>query len=291
MANVYRTWALIILLAAGSQAQGQTIEKKESKPPSQKVIGDTDTAFDDEDGGSGGGEVEALYDKHEESESKKRTMAKPREAKPELKDATTLSELANLAPFSDVAVIQRRFLPRTGRFEFSANGMTSINNPFFSNLGVNLRGAYFFQEKHGIELQYSLMSKSRRSVTANLEDQRDVRTTNLVTAKSYMGAAYKWIPLFGKITFLNAHIVPFDLSFTGGFGLSKTDKKNEPTVHLGTGQTFALTKSFAVRWDVVWNYYQATADSATGVGETKTNHNDLFLSFGASFFIPEAKYR
>ncbi len=266
-------------------ASGAASAQSSSSP---KVIGDTDTTFDSEEGTST--EVEALYDQHESNETKKRTPLK-KEARPKLKEANTLSELANLAPFSDVAVIQRRFLPRTGRFELSASGMTSINNPFFNNLGLNFRGAYYFREKHGVELQYTILSSNRSAAATNLEDQREVRTTNLVTAKSYMGAAYKWVPLFGKITFLNKHIVPFDLSFTAGGGLSKTGKKSEPTMHLGTGQTFAMTKSLALRWDLVWNFYQATADSATGTGEISTNHNDLFLAFGASFFFPEATYR
>lgn len=263
----------------------------ETKNSSQKVIGDTDTSFDNEDGGTTLNEGEDLYDKQDGENLKKKNISKPREVKPELKEANTLSELANLQPFTDVAVLQRRALPRTNRFEFSAIGMTTLNNPFYNNLGLNFRGAFYFLEKHGVELQYSLLSKTKRSVTENLEEQRDVRTTNLVTAKSYMGVAYKWIPIFGKITFLNFHIVPFDLCFTGGLGLSTTDKKGEPTVHFGTSQTFALTKSFALRWDVVWNYYQATADSVTGTSEIKTAHNDLFLGIGASFFIPEARYR
>ena len=289
MANIYHAWTLIILLATTNSVQAQTSEEVPREPAAEKtVVGDKDSGLEADEGGV---EVEALYDKFEADNGKKR--AKPNDVKKiELKEANTLSELAGLAPFTDVAVIQRRFLPRTGRFEFSGSGMTSVNNPFFNNLGLSLRGAYYFQERHGLELQYSLFSNTRRGVTASLEDKRGVRTTNLVTAKSYMGAAYKWIPLFGKITFLNSHIVPFDLSFTAGMGMSKTDKKQEPTFHLGSGQTFAISKSFAVRWDVVWNFYQATADSAVaGGGETTTNHNDLFLSVGASFFIPEATYR
>lgn len=289
--NSLRYLTVTICLAMSFAASGQVNEKTVPKPPAPKVIGDTDTAFDGEE--SGGGEVEALYDKHQADESKKRGTSKPKEAaRPALKDANTLSELANLAPFSDVAVIQRRFLPRTKRFELSAGGMSSVNNPFFTNLGLNLRGAYYFLEKHGVELQYSLLSNSRVMVTDNLKELRGVQTTNLVTAKSYMGIAYKWIPLFGKITFLNKHIVPFDICFTAGGGLSQTSKKGEPTLHLGTGQTFALTKRFALRWDVTWNLYQATTDSATTPGATEsTNHNDLFLGIGASFFFPEATYR
>ncbi len=256
--------------------------------------GDEGASVGEGQGGSGdsegAGEVEALYDRYDQEKSKKREAVTPKSKEP-AKEVTTLSELANLAPFSDVAVIQRRFLPRTGRFELTGSAMTSVNNPFFNNLGLGLRAAYHLIEKHGIEFQYMIFSNTRRSVTNNLEEKRDVQTTNLVTAKNYMGAAYKWTPVYGKITFLNRHIVPFDLYFTGGMGLTQTQKKGEPTFHFGTGQAFAVSKKVAIRWDIVWNFFQAEVDSVTGAGTTKTSHNDLFITLGASFFFPEATYR
>lgn len=285
MSNSIATWMLTILtsfsLAANAQDDFGGSEKDSPAPAQGEALSD------DNDNA----EVEALYDKQEADEGKKAARKKEEAAKQPLKEVTTLSELANLAPFSDVAVIQRRFLPRTGRFEFSGSGLTSINNPFFNNLGLAARAAYHLTEKHGLELQYMFFSSTRRDVTVNLEDQREVRTSNLVTAKSYMGAAYKWTPWYGKITFLNRVIVPFDFYFNAGAGLSKTDNQSEPTVHLGTGQSFALSKGFALRWDLVWNFYQAETESVTGGGTTTTAHNDLFLSAGVSFFFPEATYR
>ena len=57
-----------------------------------------------------------------------------------------LSQLAKLSDFSDVAVIQRRFQPKTGRFELSGHGLTSLNNPFFTTLGLGAQAAYYFKE-------------------------------------------------------------------------------------------------------------------------------------------------
>lgn len=283
----------LVLAGFGWQSESRGEETKIIKKSEASVPAAGDEAKDDFSSEGENKDVEDLYDKTDQSD-KQKTEAKKRveAAKPkELKDVSSLGELSGLAPFSDVAVIQRRFLPRTQRFEMSLSGMTTINNPFFNNLGLALRGDYYFSEKHGIEAQYMYFSNTSRSVTDSLIKDRGVVTSNLVTVKNYFGAAYKWTPYYGKISFLNQHIVPFDLYFTGGLGLSQTTKKSEPTLHLSTGQTFAMSKSFAVRWDLVWNYYQATADSASGSGETKTNHSDLFLSIGASFFVPEATYR
>lgn len=235
-------------------------------------------------------EVESLYDDFSQREKRRRTRRK-RQRRAKEKSITSLSELADLSPFEDVAVIQRRFLPKTGRFDISMNAMSSINNPFFNNLGLGLRGTYYFQEKYGLELNYLFLSNSDRSVTTNLENKRNVRTQSLTTPKNYMGAAFKWTPVYGKMTFLNHKIVPFDISFVGGGGLTATDNGNsEPTVSIGTGQVFALTKSMALRWDFLWNFYQAQSTDSNGE-PIKNNQDDLFISVGLSFFFPEAKYR
>ncbi|MCB0362614.1 MAG: hypothetical protein KDD35_07825, partial [Bdellovibrionales bacterium] len=65
------------------------------------------------------------------------------------------------------------------------------------------------------------------------------------------------------------------------------------TIHLGAGQSFAISKSMALRWDFSWNFYQPTAEVLVNneLVEKKSNHDDLYLSLGMSFFFPEATYR
>lgn len=202
-----------------------------------------------------------------------------------------LSQLAKLSSFSDVAVIQRRFLPKTGRFEATALGLTSLNNPFFTTLGLGAKFAYYFQEKYAIELMYLKMTSSAKDVTKDLRDKRNVSTATLVNPKSYAGAAFKWNPIYGKMTFLNQKIVPFDMSFSIGGGVTETDQgQSAGTMHLGAAQVFALSKTWAVRWDVMWNYYQAQVTQANGT-KAQDNHSDLMLSLGVSFYFPEASYR
>lgn len=234
--------------------------------------------------------VEALYDTYDKEQTQQKIQQRKRQRTQD-KEVGTLTDLSTLAPFEDVAVIQRRFLPKTGRFEFSPSGMITLNNPFFSNMGLGLRASYYFLEKHGLELQYFMLSNSSREVTKNLETKRNVRTESLVKPKSYMGVAYKWNPIYGKMTLLNKTIVPFDLYFTAGGGMTNTQEDSgAPTVHVGTGQVFALNKMMAIKWDLTWNFYSADSTDSTGVKAT-TNQDDLFLSLGMSFFFPEAKYR
>lgn len=235
-------------------------------------------------------EVEDLYDKFDKQETS-RSRNDRKKQKVDKDKVGTLSELATLEPFSDIAVIQRRFLPKTKRFEFSGMLMGSVNNPFFSNLGIGLRATFFLSENHGIEASYYFLSNSERDVTKNLRDKRSVETESLTTPKNYLGAAYKWNPIYGKMTWLNRTIVPFDLFFTIGGGLTKTDLGNsEPTIHIGSGQVFALSKAMSIRWDISWNFYQAEAIKSDN-SKVTNNQDDLFLMLGMSFYFPEARYR
>jgi len=235
-------------------------------------------------------EVESLYDNFDAKESR-RQKNRRKSRKTKIEAPSRLADLATLEPFDDIAVIQRRFLPKTGRFEFSGSLMASVNNPFFSNLGFGARIAYYFAEKHGIVGQYYFLSNSERAVTQSLREDRLVETKSLTTPKSYMGLAYKWTPMYGKMTWLNKEIIPFDLYFTLGTGTTKTDLGDqEPTVHIGTGQVFALSKAMAVRWDLSWNFYQAEALDENNQ-TIQNNQDDLFLMIGMSFFFPGAKYR
>lgn len=250
----------------------------ESTPEPTGVSGASDT------------DIESLYD-NEENKMSSRPKPRGSEPGPAAKEVQTLSDLANLAPFSDVAVIQRRFLPKTERFELSGTLFGNLNNPFFTSIGASARAAYYLSERYAIEGLFSFASTAARQATDDLETQRNIRTDNVITSKGFLGAAFKWNPIYGKITWLNKSIVPFDLNFSVGGGLTSTNTdRQEPTIHFGTSQVFAWSKSTAFRWDLIWNMYQATAELDDGTTE-RLNQNDLFLGVGMSFYFPEATYR
>ncbi|MBT4761216.1 MAG: outer membrane beta-barrel domain-containing protein [Bdellovibrionaceae bacterium] len=239
----------------------------------------------------GGGDVESLYDQFDSKQSKKRQKKeRKRKQKFEEIDGNNLSSIYKLEPFSDIAVIQKRYLPKTERFEFSISGMSGLNNAFFNNLGAGLRLGYHFIEKVGVELQYFAFSSSKRDVTESLES-RSVRTSSIVTAKSYVGASIKWSPIYGKVSFLNESIVPFDMHFLLGAGQASTEDQDVPAFHVGGGQSFALSKGMSVRWDILLNFYQPEIVSTLTSEVIKQNQSDLFFSLGWSFYFPEAKYR
>ena len=136
-------------------------------------------------------------------------------------------------------------------------------------------------------------SVQSRQVTQDLQNPpAGITTSNVVAARNFFGGAFKWNPIYGKVSFLDTSIVPFDVSFSLGGGVTGTDYNNreEPTVHLSTSQNFALNKSWSVRWGLDWNFYDAKALNRTGQVET-VFHNDLFIGLGVSVYFPGATYR
>lgn len=232
-------------------------------------------------------EIESMLSKEESKATPSEEAPQPTKQTGELRD---VSDLAQLSPMSDIAVIQKRFLPKTGRFEAFGALSSVLNDAFFMNFGANLRMAYYFQERYGIELVGMILTTAERQVTSDLHDKRGVVTTSLVTPKSYYGADFKWTPVYGKMAWRNKTITPFDLYFSLGGGITNTNQSSsEPTLHVGTGQTFALSKSTAFRWDFTWNAYQSKSSAGGSAGSSV--YNNLFITLGMSYFFPEATYR
>ncbi|MBX9767601.1 MAG: outer membrane beta-barrel domain-containing protein [Bdellovibrionales bacterium] len=194
-----------------------------------------------------------------------------------------LQKLGSLSPFSDVAVIQRKYLPHTGRFEFYPSIGAIANQAFFATFVLSGRLGYHLNESFALEGNFALLTGTERSVTVDLREKRDVVTKTFVNPKSYYGLDLKWTPVYGKMAWLNQSIVPFDMYFVGGAGRLQTNLTENPiAVHLGTGQSFALSKSMAVRWDLSWYIYQTSGSGS---------FNDIHFTTGVSFFFPGAKYR
>jgi outer membrane beta-barrel protein len=202
-----------------------------------------------------------------------------------------LSGLGKLAPFSDIAVISKRYLPKTHRFEFFPNFGLIMNDAFFTDVVLGGRLGFYFNENWGIEASGMSISTSQKGVTnelqANPPNGYGVVTTSLSTPTSYFGADIKWDPIYGKVAFMNNSIVPFDFYFSLGGGVTGTNQGSSAgTGHIGTGQIFAITKWMAGRWDISW--YGYSGQSSAGGSSFFSN---IHATIGVSFFFPGAEYR
>ncbi|MDG0816763.1 outer membrane beta-barrel domain-containing protein [Bdellovibrio svalbardensis] len=204
---------------------------------------------------------------------------------------TDFKGLGTLAPFKEISIVQKRYMPKTGRFQLFGGVTTVTNDPFFNTFGGVAKAAYFLNETWGLELNYFGLTTSERQSTKELQDNNNVKTESLAYPKSYIGVDVMYVPIYGKMTWFNERILPFDMYFSAGYGTTNTStNENSGTIHLATGQMFALTKSVAFRWDFSWNFFNASVVDQNGTKSTNS-FNNLFLTVGMSWFFPEASYR
>lgn len=245
------------------------------------------------------GEDQADLDTIEAELSKSKVVEKPGAATPAqgggIQNPEKISDLGKLSPFSEISVIQKRFLPKTERFQLFLGIATITNDPWFYGIGLGGRFGYSFKENLAAELNFTFVNTSEKDAVKDLKSQSSVATQSLVTAKNNLGVDLVWTPIYGKLSLFNKRIVPFDMYFAGGLGqtsLTNATSGSATAFHFGGGQIFAMSKGVAFRWDLSYYGYQATPATTAGVDNASVSQfNNLLLTIGASFFFPEAKYR
>lgn len=203
------------------------------------------------------------------------------------------SGLGRLAPFSEVSVLQRRFQPKSGRFQFFAGLSNIVNDPWFMGIGADLKFGYHFTEAWSVELDALGLSSSERQTIKDLFVEHGVQASSIITTKGYYGVHLNWTPIYGKMGMFDDRIIPFDMYFSAGGGSTQVENgTGGTTLHLGTGQIFAISKGMGFRWDFTWNAFTATPNTAPGgVPQSAQSFNNLMLTLGLSFFFPEVSYR
>ncbi len=208
------------------------------------------------------------------------------------------SGLTELFKFKNIAVIQKRYLPKTKRLEVSPAGFVIMNNSFFISYGVGANVSYYFKEKLGVEFTYQKYFRKKRGILKNVE--RENRNAQSTHSDQFVGGSIKWTPIYGKMAWLNKSIIPFDLGFNIGAGLVKAkytiknvDKDFEELTKNALGftasmnQVFALSQSLAFRWDLGLMHYNFKKDD----GGAKVKQTDVYAGAGISFFLPGVKRR
>lgn len=211
---------------------------------------------------------------------------------PKSEKLKSITDLDTLTPFSDIAVIQKRFLPKSQRFEFNPNLGLITNNAFFMTTYLQGRLAYAITEKWAIEATVALFMDQKYKVTKDLEDEAQVETKSLLLPEMYYGADIRWSPIYGKMGSFSEGIVPFDMYFSLGVGIMDTNQEESPmAIHIGTGQIFGINKWMAFRWDLSSYMYSSEVAKSNGTGTNTDSFTDVQLSLGMSFFFPDATYR
>jgi outer membrane beta-barrel protein len=201
-------------------------------------------------------------------------------------DAVKL-EPAKLNPDGNqVVVIQKNYMPKTGRFALNGGLTLFPSDVFFKTYGGQVRGSYFFNETWGFELSGIFLTSSKSTELKDLENKQSVTVSNLATLKSYLGGQIYFSSMYGKYALNDRKIFPFEIYQTVGAGQMTTDKGSSPALSLGFGQMISLSRDSALRWDLSFQFYQTE-----NVSGTKTNQNSLLINFSYSAFFPSVGRR
>lgn len=199
-------------------------------------------------------------------------------------------ELDDLELYSDIVVIQKKFFEKTSRWDFSVSGVTSLNNKFFTSLGLKANLGYHLSERWAIEGQLWYLAQLDRDFTSDLEDKYQISTSDIVTPQGYVGLNLVWSPIYGKLSLLEKSINPFELFFSFGAGMILTDDDQQaPALNFSFGQIHPISKDATIRWEIGGNLFSAKGKSSLQ-GSSKgqdTVSEIIYVSVGASFYFPE----
>lgn len=189
--------------------------------------------------------------------------------------------------YSDLAVIQKNYMPKTGRVQISG-GMTLLpSDVFFRTVGINAKVSYHFNETWGLEAFGYLFSSQAREEISKLESEQKLAVKSLISVKSFYGLNLYFNSIYGKTALLNDRIIPFELYQTIGVGKVLTkDGEEAMSVQVGVGDIFSVSRSSAVRVDLTWAFYNAR----NYLGDQQAA-NSLFLTLSYGHFFPEPSYR
>ena len=206
-----------------------------------------------------------------------------------------VDDLSTLEEAEDIAVIQKKFLKKTGRWELWGAGALALNSQYFNFLGLNAKLSYHFSERWGVELQGMFLSDLEKSITEGLRNDRAISTTDIVTPTSYYGVNLRWSPIYGKMSLREKTINPFELYFTGGLGFTGTDDgQNAFTISAGLGQVYPMGKNTTFRWALALHNYSAKAKGDLknpNIQGQEVTANFLYVSAGVSVYFPFSEER
>jgi outer membrane beta-barrel protein len=200
---------------------------------------------------------------------------------------------------SQLGVVQNRLYSKAGKFQLGLSTGVSFSDPFLTMRPIGGSVGYFFNETWGLNLVAWKTQTSGSSALAAL--QAGGLDANTVLPTYYAGAEGVASILYGKLSFVGAKILYYDMYLTGGLGLTgvrydipnpvvPVDSPSEITYSLGLGQRFYVDQRFSVRLDYRFMYYEETIRMkivTPRAGEVLNNRSNFThsIQLGLDFFF------
>jgi len=196
-------------------------------------------------------------------------------------------------------VVQNRTYGKEKRLSLSLQGGLLLNDTFNNGFGYNAALNYYFNETHGIELNYMGTSLEDSEATEVFQNDLTSGTSpDFNRFDSYVGANYNFVPFYAKVSILGKKIIYFDFAFSPGVGVVSyerltqkdqfNDKQTAVAFNLDITQHFFFTKNFAIRMDIRNFWFKEKILRFGGSSKTELDdrsNNSTFFNLGVQYFF------
>lgn len=193
----------------------------------------------------------------------------------------------------DFTVVQNRTFTKNKKFYVSLMTGKMVNDGFIEGAPNSISLGYFFNEKNGINIDYTSYTTKNNSVTNQFIGQNGA-SPSYNSLMNTTSLRYFWSPIYAKVSLLEKKILYLDFAIGAHIGqtgyrvmtINGGDVKK--TTHYGfdISQLWFLNKNFAVRFDIrnTWSTqeqknYRTSAD----LGSTRFQDNAWLL--GLNYFF------
>lgn len=189
---------------------------------------------------------------------------------------------------SPVSVLQSRYFTKSFRPELGVAMGSFVNQAYTDTSLYGVRGAWYFNEWFGIEVQSikTKVSDSEDRQALNELRYRKVDSPDIVSPDPEVNSISAvddfnviFAPFYGKSNLLGNVIIYSDLYFTGGYSRVQTDQGELSAASWGVGQRFYWQKNISLRLDVRDRVYEETRND-----QPYTKHSYSF-DVGLSYFF------
>lgn len=193
----------------------------------------------------------------------------------------------------DFTVVQNRTYSKANRLFLNINYGTVINDPFSTGRTMGGTLGYFFNERHGLEVEY-LSGSLKDNDTTSYFFNRFAAIPDHNKFKSHMMVNYSYMPFYAKMSFLEKKILYFDMGVTLGLGnlsyemqgRTQTQNKSTMTYAVGVTQQLFINRYFALRLDFKNTFSkQSRMNWNNGSSIADKNVNDTFITVGGTLFF------
>ncbi len=178
-----------------------------------------------------------------------------------------------------VRVIQRRPFLRKKRVELAPFIGTNINDSLTNVFVAGGTLTYHLTEVMGIGINAAYSLGGESDLFHQVLEDYEVYP-QISTVLWYANLQFQYAPIYGKFALFNNWILPWDIYALVGAGYAQTELGGHPSLSVGAGTRFMLSKWFTVNLEVRDNIFIEDYPSESVLV------NNVLFSGGISFFIP-----